>query len=106
MARKKKIMEVDVTLENYNPVNEEVNVKMEQQVKEEPKNVPLTHKALSAVKNDNGSYSIVCINFNPKENAISPVIEYVETNTDIYVIQERLSVLLHDIESLMVGDYE
>lgn len=83
-------------------------VEMEQQIKDEiteqPKNVHLTHRALSMVKNGN-FYSIVSIKFNPKENVVSPVIEHIESNTDMYIIQERLSVLLYDIENTAIGDY-
>lgn len=81
-------------------------IEVEQEiVKDEPKNIPLTHQALSMVKDENGKYTIVSIKFNPKENAVGQTIEHIESNTDMYIIQERLSVLLYDIENLAIGNY-
>lgn len=58
------------------------------------KKVEMTHQALSMVDNGNDTYSVVRIGFNPTENAVSSTIEVVETNTDKFIIQERLSILL------------
>lgn len=77
----------------------------QEEIIEQTKNVPLTHQALSMVKVGN-MYSVVSIKFNPKENVVSPIIEHIESNTDMYIIQERLTVMLHDIEVLALGDYE
>jgi hypothetical protein len=73
---------------------------------EEHKNViQLTHHALSIVKSGN-KYSVVRIGFNPKQNYVSPVIETIESNTDLFIMQERLSVLLYDIHNNVMGEYE
>lgn len=61
--------------------------------------IPLTHQALSIIKNDVGTYSVVQIKFNPKEGVVSSKIEIIETNTDLFIIQERLSVLLFDVHN-------
>lgn len=61
--------------------------------------IPLTHHALSIIKNDVGTYSVVQIKFNPKEQIVSSNIEVIETNTDLFIIQERLSVLLFDVHN-------
>jgi len=97
MLKKKKINEI------VNEVEETVETHLEQlEVIAEPAvltNIPLTHHALSVVKNDDQTYSVIQIKFNPKEKLVSPVIETLETNTDLFIIQERISVLLFDIHN-------
>jgi hypothetical protein len=105
MAKKKQKKEIEMgALEQQElfddlQVNEEIEIKTEDLI-----NIHLTHKALSMIKNDNGSYSVVSIGFNPKENIVSPVIECIETNTDMFIVQERLSVLLFDIHNTAIED--
>lgn len=61
---------------------------------EEVKDVEITHYAFSMIENSNNSYSVVSIGFNPDEKYVKPTIEVIETNTDKYIIQDRLGVLL------------
>jgi hypothetical protein len=62
------------------------------------KQVEMTHYALAMIQNENESYSVIKIGFNPKESCVGSKIEVIETNTDKYIIQERLSVLLFEME--------
>lgn len=61
---------------------------------------PVTHYSFSMIQNQDESYSVIKIGFNPIESYVSPSIEVVETNTDKYIIQERVSILLLEMESL------
>lgn len=89
MAKKeqKQIME---TIEKEIETAEEVKSSL---VKSE-----VTNHAFSMIQNDDESYSVVKIGFNPKDLYVSPTIEVVETNTDKYIVQERLSILLLEME--------
>lgn len=69
-----------------------------QEVTSLPKVIETTHYALSMIQNDNDSFSVIKIGFNLKESFVSPTIQVIETNTDKYIIQERLSVLLYEME--------
>jgi len=91
------------------PKQEEVNVVQEpqaiepvvQEVKQE--RIPnITHYAFSMVDNENGTYSAVKIGFNLKEKYVSPKIEVVETNTDKYIVQERVGIAVLDMEHGML----
>jgi gamma-glutamylcysteine synthetase len=63
------------------------------------KPVEVTHYSYSMINNPDESFSVIKIGFNPVEKYVQPLIEVVETNTDKYIIQERLSILLLDMES-------
>ena len=54
------------------------------------------------VDNENGTYSAVKIGFNLKEKYVSPKIEVVETNTDKYIVQERVGIAVLDMEHGML----
>lgn len=101
MVRKKKLVETEITMSN----NQQPEVSIDAPEVIAPKNVELTHQALSTIKNDNGTYSVVSIKFNPKEKVVSPVIEVIETNSDLFIVQERISVLLFDINNSTIGEY-
>lgn len=78
---------------------EQKAMEQEQQMEVAPsKPIEVTHYALSMIKNDNDSFSVIKIGFNPKEAFVSPAIQVIETNTDKYIVQERLSVLLYEME--------
>lgn len=95
---KKKIKHEQEHMENEMEQNEVID--FEQVIPPETNNkIPLTHQALSIIKNDTGSYSVVQIKFNPKEDVVSSKIEVIETNTDLFIVQERLSVLLFDVHN-------
>ena len=72
------------------------------QTAEVKKPTVLTHYAFSMVDNENGTYSAVKIGFNPKEKFVSPVIEVIETNTDKFIIQERVGICVLDMEHSMI----
>lgn len=69
---------------------------------EEPKSSSpkheVTNHAFSMIQNDDESFSVIKIGFNPKDLYVSPTIEVVETNTDKFIVQERLSILLLEME--------
>lgn len=58
----------------------------------------VTHNAYSMLENADGTFSAVKIGFNPKALYVSPMIEILETNTDKFIIQERVSILLLEME--------
>lgn len=62
------------------------------------KPVEITHYSYSMVENSDQSFSVIKIGFNPAEGYVQQLIEVVETNTDKYIIQERLSIVLLDME--------
>lgn len=61
-------------------------------------NPTVTNYAFSMIQNEDQSFSVIKIGFNIKDLYVSPIIEVVETNTDRYIIQERLSILLLEME--------
>ncbi len=82
---------------------ESKQVEVVEQVEQTPevvKTSEITHSAYSMIKNDDESYSVVKIGFNPTDKVVSPVIEVLETNTDKFIIQERVSILLLEMELL------
>ena len=58
----------------------------------------MTHSAYSMLQNEDGTFSVVKIGFNPTALYVNPMIEVLETNTDKYIVQERLSILLLEME--------
>jgi hypothetical protein len=60
--------------------------------------VQVTHYAYSMVQNNDESYSVIKIGFNPIDKYVQPLMEVVETNTDKYIVQERLSIFLLEME--------
>lgn len=80
---------------------ESKQVEVVEQTAETPevvKTSEITHSAYSMIQNPDESYSVVKIGFNPTDNVVSPVIEVLETNTDKFIVQERLSILLLEME--------
>jgi len=97
MVKKKKVEETFIEAEEFQGV--ETHELIVAEVKEPVENIVFTHSALSVLKNDDNSYSVVQIKFNPKKKSVSQVIETLETNTDLFIVQERISVLLYDIHN-------
>jgi hypothetical protein len=107
MAKKKQKKEMYMGALEQQELFEDLIVNKEEQTQNEPEvvtTIQLTHTAVSIVKIINGSYSVVAIKFNPKEHVVSDVIEHIETNTDLFIIQERLNVLLFDIHNSVIED--
>lgn len=60
--------------------------------------IEVTHSAYSMIQNDDESFSVIKIGFNAVDKYVESKFEVIETNTDKYIIQERLSILLLEME--------
>lgn len=64
------------------------------------KSAQVTHYAYSMIQNSDESYSVIKIGFNPIDKYVQPLMEVVETNTDKFIIQERINIFLIEMENM------
>lgn len=78
--------------------SKQMNEEVKQETVDNTPTPKITSYALAMIQNKDESYSVIRIGFNTEDLYVSPVIEVMETNTDKFIVQERLSILLLEME--------